>query len=150
MPVQPFLLSIQSADLSEIPPEILMLVVVGEDDSVVGSRYGKKIFESTPQIPLENKDFVIQVTDTYGNPDLVADHIAPVCMPGFFSYTVDAMDYYSTWKLFDALSDFAFYGIHREYCPGNTPEQRNMGNWSNEIPVKEMIITDNPSLICLI
>ncbi|MCK5458471.1 MAG: hypothetical protein KAI20_01155, partial [Thermoplasmatales archaeon] len=75
-------------------------------------------------------------------PDIVADHLAPVCLP-FFS-TVDAMDYYSTWKLFDALTDYAFYGINGEYCLGNTPEQRFMGLWSDGTPVNELIITDTP------
>jgi hypothetical protein len=121
-----------------------MLVVVGEDDTVVGSSYGKKIFDSTPQIPLDQKDFVIQVTDRYGSPDLVADHIAPVCFQLFFYSNVDAMDYYSTWKLFDALTDYAFYGINGEYCLGNTPEQRYMGLWSDGTPVKELIVTDTP------
>ena len=54
------------------------------------------------------------------------------------------MDYFSTWKLFDGLIDYAFYGINREYCLGNTPEQRYMGSWSDGTPVKELKVTDNP------
>jgi hypothetical protein len=54
------------------------------------------------------------------------------------------MDYYSTWKLFDALTDYAFYGINKEYCLDNTPEQRFMGLWSDGTPVKELIVTDTP------
>lgn len=77
-------------------------------------------------------------------PDLVADHHAPVCLPRFLFNTVDAMDYYSTWKLFDALTDYAFNGINGEYCLGNTPEQRFMGLWSDGTHVKELIVTDNP------
>ena len=144
MPVQPFIQLGQSADFSKISAETLMLIVCGKDDTVVGKRYGKTIFDNTPQIPLSQKDFVMQVTDRYGSPDLVADHIAPVCFRFFFYNTVDAMDYFSTWKLFDALTDFAFYGINREYCLGNTPEQRYMGLWSDGTPIEEMIVTDNP------
>ena len=142
MPVQPYILNEENADFANIPAETLMLVVVGENDTVVGNKSGKIIFENTTQIPLSRKDFIIQVTDTYGEPDIVADHRAPVCLP-FFG-TVDAMDYYSTWKLFDALTDYAFYGINEEYCLGNTPKQRFMGLWSDGNPVKELIITDNP------
>jgi len=142
MPVQPFVLNDENADFADIPAETLMLVVVGEDDTVVGDRSGRIIFENATQIPLSRKDFIIQVTDTYGEPDIVADHIAPICLP-FFN-TVDAMDYYSTWKLFDALTDYAFYGINEEYCLGNTPEQRFMGLWSDGTPVNELIITDTP------
>ena len=62
----------------------------------------------------------------------------------FFSDTTDAMDYFSTWKLFEALTDYAFYGINGEYCLGNTPEQRFMGKWSDGTPVKELFVTDFP------
>ena len=140
MPVQPAVLF--GSDFSKIPNETLMLVVVGENDTVVGNESGKSIFYNSTQIPLSQKDFVIQVTDTYGEPDIVADHLAPICIP--FSETVDAMDYYCTWKLFDALTDYAFYGINKEYCLDNTTQQRFMGLWSDATPVKELIITDTP------
>lgn len=53
---------------------------------------------------------------------------------------VDALDFYGTWKLFDALEEAAFWGRNREYALGNTPQQRFMGKWSDEIPVKEMTV----------
>jgi hypothetical protein len=121
-----------------------MVVVVGSNDTVVGTESGKHIFNEANQIPFDKKDFVIQITDTYGKPDLIADHLAPVAPRIPIVGKVDAMDYYSTWKLFDALIDYAFYGINGEYCLGNTPEQRFMGLWSDGTPVKEMIVTDNP------
>ncbi len=141
MPVQPAVLE-STVDLSKIPNETLMLVVVGENDTVVGNESGKIIFYNSTQVPLSQKDFIIQITDIYGEPDLIADHIAPICIPS--SDTVDAMDYYSTWKLFDALTDYAFYGINKEYCFDNTPQQRFMGLWSDGTPVKELIVTDTP------
>jgi len=145
MPVQPAIMADryeERVNFSDIPADTLMLVVVGEDDIAVGNGSGKIIFNNATQIPLSNKDFIIQVTDTYGEPDILANHIAPVCFP-FFG-TVDAMDYYSTWKLFDALTDYAFYDINKEYCLGNTPEQRFMGLWSDGTPVNELIVTDYP------
>lgn len=54
------------------------------------------------------------------------------------------MDYYGLWKLFDALTDSAFYGRNREYALGNTPQQRFMGQWSDGVPVKELVVTDRP------
>lgn len=57
---------------------------------------------------------------------------------------VNALDFYGTWKLFDALCDAAFYGKNREYALGNTPQQRFMGVWSDGVPVKELKITDKP------
>jgi len=57
---------------------------------------------------------------------------------------IDVLDYYGTWKLFDALTDAAFYGHNREYALGNTPQQRFMGKWSDGTPVKELQVTTVP------
>lgn len=143
MPVQPFVNNLtMMTEFHSIPASTLLLVVVGEDDNVVGNASGKQIFYTADQIPLENKDFIIQRTDRYGEPPLLADHLAPVCISN--STGVDAMDFYSTWKLFDALTDYAFYGTHQQYCLGNTPEQRFMGLWSDGTPVNELVVTDTP------
>ena len=67
-------------------------------------------------------------------------------MPNFSNMdrTLDALDFYGTWKLFDGLIDAAFYGKNRNYALGNTFEQRFMGLWSDGAPVKELIVTDHP------
>lgn len=57
---------------------------------------------------------------------------------------INALDFYGTWKLFDALCDAAFYGKNREYALGNTPQQRFMGRWSDGTQVKELKVTDKP------
>ncbi len=51
---------------------------------------------------------------------------------------VNALDYYGLWKLFDGLTDAAWYGKNRRYALGNTPEMRYMGKWSDGVPVKEI------------
>jgi len=142
MSVQPSIPSVNMVDLNRIANETLMLVIVGEDDRHVGNKSAKTIFYDTSSIPNFQKDFIIQRTDRYGTPDLIANHLAPVCLPLF--NLVNSMDYYSTWKLFDALTDYAFYGINKEYCLGNTYEQRFMGFWSDGTPVRELLVTDNP------
>jgi dienelactone hydrolase len=53
---------------------------------------------------------------------------------------INALDYYCTWKLFDALEDAAFFGKNRDYALGNTPKQRYMGKWSDGVPVKELVV----------
>lgn len=145
-------------DLSPIPADTLLLTIVGDQDQIVGSKDAKKIFSRTSQIPLQNKDFITLVSDDYGKPPLVSDHFAPTCespmgsslMPslsdvfGGQKYASNALDFYGTWKLFDALTDAAFYGKNREYALGNTPEQRYMGTWSDGTSVKEMEVTDTP------
>jgi hypothetical protein len=143
MPVQA---GYQQTNISLIPSSTLMLVIFGEDDPLAELWREKEIFYGADKIPLENKDFITQVSDRYGRPDLIADHSAPlnptIPLAGFGK--TDAMDYYSTWKLFDALTDYAFYGTNKEYCLGNTSEQRFMGFWSDGTPVKELKVTDSP------
>lgn len=58
--------------------------------------------------------------------------------------SVDALDYYGLWKLFDGLCEAAFYHKNRSYALGNTPEQRYMGRWSDGVAVKELRVTDHP------
>ncbi|MEW6378273.1 MAG: alpha/beta hydrolase [bacterium] len=138
-------------DVSAISSRTLLLVVTGDQDGL-SSDDAARIFRNTSQIPLKNKDFVTLVSDDYGDPPLIADHLAPVSnaaggriLLGIVGTAcTDALDYYGTWKLFDALTDAAFFGKNREYALGNTVQQRYMGRWSDGRPVKELIITDHP------
>jgi hypothetical protein len=50
----------------------------------------------------------------------------------------NALDYYGTWKLFDALRDAAFDGKNRDIALGGGPAQLAMGNWSDGTPVKPL------------
>ena len=135
--------------LDLIPSSILMLTIIGEEDNLAGDISSKIIYNDTIQIPLENKDYITMTSDYYGNPPLVADHFAPVADPnsgylnGYY-IGVNALDYYGLWKLFDALTDAAFYDKNREYALGNTSEQRFMGIWSDGRFVKELSISKNP------
>jgi len=131
-------------DLSKIPSETLLLVVTGDRDIMAGSRDAKKVFKRTPQIPPENKDYITLVSDR----PLTATHFLSCCIPGISDsmpmFATNALDCYGLWKLFDGLTDAAFYGINREYALGDTPEQRYMGEWSDDTPRKELKVTDNP------
>jgi len=153
--------------LDQIPASTLLVVVVGEDDTVVGNILGREIFRGAVNVPAENKDFCVLMSDTYGDPPLLSTHASPSAIPrdipgiqtastfaerkaskfrdrGTNPAGVDAQDYYGIWKIFDALCDCAFYGKNREYALGNTPEQRFMGKWSDGKPVKELVVTDDP------
>jgi acetyl esterase/lipase len=145
MVVEPYTVPRNEDDFGSIDSDILMLVIVGEDDDIAGEGSAKHIFRSTPQIPLSNKDYITILTDRHGTPNLKADHIAPLSpSEDTILMEADALDYYAFWKLFDALTDYAFYGENGEYALDNTPEQRYMGIWSDGIPVKELIVTDHP------
>ncbi|MFH0889108.1 MAG: alpha/beta hydrolase [Planctomycetota bacterium] len=135
---------IELAELSKISSSTLMLNVVGDNDRVVGDNDAKKILEESTLIPAENKNLVIVVSDYYGKPALVANHFSPIGFSGSprHSPNVNALDYYAYWKLFDALTNCAFYGKDSEYALGNTSQQRYMGKWSDGTPVKELVVID--------
>ncbi|MEW5802296.1 MAG: alpha/beta hydrolase [bacterium] len=134
-------------DFSKIPADTLLLTVVGDQDLVAGDGYAREIFTQTSQIPLDRKDYIIMVSDYHGSPALEANHFTPASKTtgsDRLSTLPDALDYNCLWKLFEALTDAAFYERNWEYALGNTPQQRYMGEWSDGTPIKEMIVTDKP------
>ena len=130
-----------------------VLIVVGEDDIVVGDSFGREIMDST-NIPTSRKNFITHVHDYYGFPILEATHNEPLAtdfsydggtlstiITGAYSTSkTDAIDFYCYWKLADALLNCTFYGDDCEYAFGDTPEQKNMGQWSDGTSINKLII----------
>ena len=152
MPVEPGktwgmeeLTAVKMEDLSRMAPDTLLLCVAGDRDQIVRDVDARRIFNEATQVTPANKNLVTLVTDDHGTPALVADHFAPCTL--LARVAGGALDYYGTWKLFDALCDAAFRAKNRQYALGNTPEQRFMGKWSDNVPVKELkvTLTDNPA-----
>jgi acetyl esterase/lipase len=128
--------AIELADLKQIPAATLLLTVVGDHDRLVRDIDAKRIFNESTGVPLRNKNFITLVSDDHGRPALDANHLAPVA--------VNALEYFGLWKLFDGLTDAAFYHTNRNYALGDAPEQRFMGIWSDGVPVKPLRVTDHP------
>jgi pimeloyl-ACP methyl ester carboxylesterase len=166
-------ISIPLADLKKIPSDTLLLALAGDQDGLAGDTDAKRIYYEATRIPADNKDFIMLVSDTHGTPNLLAGHRAPTALDKDYdsgeslsgaagsadrignspqiqrrvrpeTMMINALDYYGTWKLFDALCDAAFNNKNREYALGNTPQQRFMGFWSDGTPVKELKVTDKP------
>ena len=167
-------ISIPLADLRKIPSETLLLALAGDQDGLVRDTDAKRIYYESTRVPADNKDFIMLVSDTHGTPNLLASHRAPTALDKDYdsgesltgassgaadrignspqiqrrvrpeTMMINALDYYGTWKLFDALCDAAFNNKNREYALGNTPQQRFMGLWSDGTPVKELKVTDKP------
>ena len=166
-------ISVPLADLKKIPSETLLLAIAGDQDTLVRDVDAKRIYYESTRISADNKDFILMVSDSHGTPVLQASHRAPTAMDKSYdngegvggspsgaadrignvqlsrrvrpeTMLINALDYYGTWKLFDALTDAAFTGKNREYALGNTPQQRFMGVWSDGVPVKELKVTDKP------
>ena len=58
--------------------------------------------------------------------------------PTHNALATDGMDWFGTWKLFDALCDAAFQGQDRDYALGGTLAQLSMGRWNDGTPVRPM------------
>jgi pimeloyl-ACP methyl ester carboxylesterase len=164
-------INVPLVDLKKLPADTLLLALAGDDDTLVRDTDAKRIYYESTRIPAKNKDFITLVSDSHGTPALLASHRAPTALDKSYdsgegvggapanrvgdtpqtgrrdrleTMMVNALDFYGTWKLFDALCDTAFYGKNREYALGNTPQQRFMGVWSDGVPVKELKVTDKP------
>lgn len=122
----------QPPELGAIAPDTKMLVLAGDNDNVVGETGSSKIWESTGQVRAENKNYLLVITDNHGKPALRADHGMATRNPP------NAHNFYGLWKLFDALQSCSFDNKDCKYALGNTPEQRNLGQWSNGTPVVEL------------
>jgi len=143
------------ADYSKIPKGALLVVMVAEEDRVVGDVTGKAIFNGATKLNPQDKNLVILRSDRRGRPALVAGHRHPFAPDRRYKSTgkatyqarsadapksprLNAHDFFGNWKLFDALCDAAFDGKNRKYALGNTAEQRFLGKWSDGTPVKPL------------
>jgi dienelactone hydrolase len=138
IPVEPGGVSFE--DLSQIPSRVGLLVIRGEEDTVVPYSDSWYIWDQTSQIPNMYRDFVTVRSDYYGAPDLVADHTFPLAGSG----SLNALDYYGLWKLSEALCNCAFSNEDCSYALGGGPEMTYMGLWSDGQPVIPLDVTDNP------
>ena len=162
------------ADLRKMPAGTLLLAVAGDQDELVGNADALRIFRESVNVAAGNKNYVMFISDDHGTPPLKAGHLAPIAFDPAYKDSgdgeggngpihprlkqraggrnggggqligVDAMDYFGYWKLFDGLTDAAFYGKNREYALGNTPRQRFMGRWSDGTAVKELQVVEKP------
>ena len=130
------------ADLAAVPASTSVLVVVGDDDDIVGERAAGRIWADLTAVPLDRRDYVTLRSDHRGVPPLRATHLMP--QTGGLGGVEDALDWYGTWKLLDALMACTFSGELCDTALGDTLAQRFMGVWSDGEPVTEARINDDP------
>lgn len=134
-----------------LPDDLNLLVIVGEDDFVVGGEFGAVVFQSAKQV--RQRNFIVQRRDTSSEHRWVmATHSEPYSYDldfdtGVRNYTalrvlgtsrVDEVDFYCYWKLADALMDYTLHGHHGDVAFGNTPAQRFMGVWPDGRPIRPL------------
>jgi len=136
-----------------MPADMRLLIVVSEDDHVVGDALGKLIFETAVHTP--HRNLLRQYADPYGEPDISAGHNQAYALYTRFdngihnlSYqralmtgSYDAMDYNGYWKLFDALLSCTRRGEYCDTAFGDTEEQRSLGKWSDGTPLRPLEVT---------
>src|SRR5215475_4972712 len=83
MPVEPGdsrrggMASVPLEDLSGLPHDLLLLILVGEEDASVGTFDGERILHESTSVPAVNKALFMLHSDDHGTPALVANHFAP-------------------------------------------------------------------------
>ena len=129
-------------NLDEIDAATFAIIMVGDDDTVVGDDPAKKIWSELTSIPLDQRDYVTLRSDFHGLPPLRATHLQP--QTARFGGRVDALDWYGTWKFFDLLVDCALSGVNCPDAVNDTEQQRFMGTWTDGQPVTTAWVTDHP------
>ena len=69
-------------DLSAVPRDTLLLAVAGDRDRIAREVDARRIYYETTQVPPQNKNLVLVVSDSYGSPALEAHHFAPLARSG--------------------------------------------------------------------
>ncbi len=140
-------------DYKGMDTDLNLLVMVSEDDRTVGDELGNIIFNTAVNTP--NRNLIRQKHDYHGDQKITAGHNESYSVDKTFDTGIknfsskrslsvgklDAVDYYGYWKLFDALIDCTRHNKNCNYAYGNTPEQKNMGKWSDGKAVKKLQIT---------
>lgn len=128
----PKFLDISHAD--QISASAYSLLIVAADDGIPGTRQtAETMLLATTH--LLNQEMLEVQTDEHGEPDMRADHYFPLASGDL----TDAVDYFATWKLCDAVIDCRYRGQNCNYAFGGTPEQLGMGEWSDSVPVAPMV-----------
>lgn len=145
---------------ARIPASTLLVVVVAEDDVVVGDLRARDIFTQASAIPPARKKFVLFRSDLHGTPRLFADHLAPTgydrsfdsgdgVLRGFQANQAEtnALDRFGFWRVTDITLEAAFRGITLDNATGNGELFRHIGYWTDGRQVVPPVVGDDLTTI---
>jgi pimeloyl-ACP methyl ester carboxylesterase len=154
------IIPMREPSLSRIPATTLLMVVVGEEDLVVGDLRGRQIFAEATAIPRSRKRFILFRSDRHGFPPLIAEHTAPTGVhprldngEGIFRALqlsfgeVNAFDRAGFWRMTDLTLDAAFNGKTLDDVTRDEERFRHLGFWSDGRKVTPPIVGDDLSAI---
>ncbi|MFN0035051.1 MAG: chlorophyllase/cutinase-like alpha/beta fold protein [Saprospiraceae bacterium] len=139
------------ANYERLPSDLNLLVVVGEDDVIVGGEFGYRVFQTAVNTP--NRNFIVHRRDTTNARRwILATHSEPYAYDldfdtGVRNYTakrvlmvgrLNEVDFNCYWKLADALIAYTRTGQYGDVAFGNSARQRFLGLWPDGRPMKEM------------
>ena len=138
---------------ADMPEDTRLLILVSNNDRVVGDKVGKLIFDTAENV--ENRNLLKQYRDKHGSPNLTAGHNESYAVDeefdnGIRNYSfnraarkakTDAMDYFGYWKLFDALLDCSRSEELCEIAFGGTLEQKSLGQWTDGKSIIELEVS---------
>jgi pimeloyl-ACP methyl ester carboxylesterase len=146
--------------LSLMPATTLLIVVVGDEDLVVGDLRGRQIFAEATGIPRSRKRFILFRSDRHGFPPLIAEHTSPTGVHArldsgegiFRSFQmslcdVNALDRAGFWRIADLTLEAAFSGKTLEDITRDPEQFRHLGYWSDGRKVNSPIVGDDLSAI---
>jgi dienelactone hydrolase len=146
--------------LSRIPASTLLIVMVGEEDLVVGDHRGRQIFAEATAIPRSRKRFILFRSDRHGFPPLVAEHTAPTGVhpqldngEGIFRSLqlslgdVNALDRAGFWRITDLTLEAAYRGKTLDDVTRDDERFRHLGFWSDGRKVTVPIVGDELNAI---
>jgi pimeloyl-ACP methyl ester carboxylesterase len=139
--------------LSQIHAKTLLVVIVGEEDVLVGDLRGRQIFAEATAIPQARKRFILFRSDRHGFPPLIAEHTAPTGVnprldngEGLFRSLqlslgdVNALDRAGFWRIADLTMEAAFNGKTLDDVTRDEERFRHLGFWSDGRKVTQPIV----------
>jgi acetyl esterase/lipase len=142
--------------LAKIPEKTLLVVMVGEEDILVGDVRGREIFSEATAVPKARKRYIMFRSDRHGYPPLLAEHTAPTGAnrrldtgDGVLKSLqltlgeVNAFDHAGFWRIADMTLDAAFSNKTLDRVITNPEQFRQLGFWSDGRRVTPPIIADN-------
>ncbi|ODT98337.1 MAG: hypothetical protein ABS79_06065 [Planctomycetes bacterium SCN 63-9] len=143
-------------NLADIPAKTLLVVMVGEEDILVGDSRGREIFAEAVAIPRAHKRFILFRSDRHGYPPLVAEHTAPTGANRRLDTghgvlkslqlslgEVNAFDHAGFWRIADMTLDAGFSGKSLDRAVRDPEQFRHLGYWSDGRRVTPPIVADN-------
>jgi hypothetical protein len=108
--------------------------VIADPNSADGSC--NSLFPLLEHIPAANKSLVMTRPDTHGQPALSSAHGVCTAPKG----EADTYDWNFCWRSWDALRSTALDHADRSLALGDTDEHRNLGSWSDGVPITPLMV----------